>query len=139
MREVNRRKKNWWTVGDSNPRLPRCERGALPAELTALYCCFVTTRLNLKLYCMGEVIFYSISLRLSRQDTLLVGILCRIPCSEEPLFFSMYAVLDRFYILCISFLHYIQSAAVLSWLTIKTLGEYLDFLCGNGYTFKVKL
>jgi hypothetical protein len=26
----------WWTVGDSNPRLPRCERGALPAELTAL-------------------------------------------------------------------------------------------------------
>ena len=25
----------WWTVGDSNPRLPRCERGALPAELTA--------------------------------------------------------------------------------------------------------
>ena len=27
--------KGWWTVGDSNPRLPRCERGALPAELTA--------------------------------------------------------------------------------------------------------
>ena len=25
----------WWTVGDSNPRPPRCERGALPAELTA--------------------------------------------------------------------------------------------------------
>lgn len=25
----------WWTVRDSNPRLPRCERGALPAELTA--------------------------------------------------------------------------------------------------------
>jgi hypothetical protein len=30
------KEKQWWTVGDSNPRLPRCERGALPAELTAL-------------------------------------------------------------------------------------------------------
>ena len=29
-------KEFWWTVGDSNPRLPRCERGALPTELTAL-------------------------------------------------------------------------------------------------------
>src|ERR1700690_3489419 len=25
----------WWTTGDSNPRPPRCERGALPAELVA--------------------------------------------------------------------------------------------------------
>ena len=25
----------WWTRGDSNPRPPRCERGALPAELLA--------------------------------------------------------------------------------------------------------
>ena len=24
----------WWRVGDLNPRPPRCERGALPAELT---------------------------------------------------------------------------------------------------------
>ena len=23
----------WWTVRDSNPRPPRCERGALPSEL----------------------------------------------------------------------------------------------------------
>src|SRR5215472_9081185 len=27
--------KTWWTRGDSNPRPPRCERGALPAELLA--------------------------------------------------------------------------------------------------------
>ena len=27
--------KRWWTRGDSNPRPPRCERGALPAELLA--------------------------------------------------------------------------------------------------------
>src|SRR5438309_10634983 len=27
--------KIWWTRGDSNPRPPRCERGALPAELLA--------------------------------------------------------------------------------------------------------
>src|SRR5579884_36815 len=26
----------WWTAWDSNPRPPRCERGALPAELAAL-------------------------------------------------------------------------------------------------------
>ena len=26
---------DWWTVGGSNPRPPHCERGALPAELTA--------------------------------------------------------------------------------------------------------
>src|SRR6266850_29611 len=26
---------DWWTRGDSNPRPPRCERGALPAELLA--------------------------------------------------------------------------------------------------------
>ena len=26
---------NWWTVGDLNPRPQRCERRALPAELTA--------------------------------------------------------------------------------------------------------
>src|SRR5258707_9964769 len=26
---------SWWTRGDSNPRPPRCERGALPAELLA--------------------------------------------------------------------------------------------------------
>ena len=25
----------WWTAWDSNPRPPRCERGALPAELAA--------------------------------------------------------------------------------------------------------
>src|SRR5260370_20300184 len=25
----------WWTRGDSNPRPPHCERGALPAELLA--------------------------------------------------------------------------------------------------------
>ena len=25
----------WWTAGDSNPRPPRCERDALPAELAA--------------------------------------------------------------------------------------------------------
>ena len=25
----------WWTRRDSNPRPPRCERGALPAELLA--------------------------------------------------------------------------------------------------------
>src|ERR1700736_3335627 len=25
----------WWTRGDSNPRPPRCERGALPAEILA--------------------------------------------------------------------------------------------------------
>src|SRR6266566_4565990 len=25
----------WWTRGDSNPRPPRCEQGALPAELLA--------------------------------------------------------------------------------------------------------
>src|SRR5260370_29022309 len=27
--------KRWWTRGDSNPRPPHCERGALPAELLA--------------------------------------------------------------------------------------------------------
>ena len=27
----------WWTMGDSNPRPPHCERGALPAELIALF------------------------------------------------------------------------------------------------------
>ena len=27
----------WWTAWDSNPRPPRCERGALPAELAAHY------------------------------------------------------------------------------------------------------
>ncbi len=27
--------RSWWTVGGSNPRPPHCERGALPAELTA--------------------------------------------------------------------------------------------------------
>jgi hypothetical protein len=26
---------NWWTAWDSNPRPPRCERGALPTELAA--------------------------------------------------------------------------------------------------------
>jgi hypothetical protein len=26
---------DWWTRWDSNPRPPRCERGALPAELLA--------------------------------------------------------------------------------------------------------
>src|SRR5690242_5381997 len=26
---------SWWTRRDSNPRPPRCERGALPAELLA--------------------------------------------------------------------------------------------------------
>ena len=26
----------WWTWGDSNPRPPRCERGALPTEPQAL-------------------------------------------------------------------------------------------------------
>ena len=26
---------SWWTVGDSNPRPRRCERRALPIELTA--------------------------------------------------------------------------------------------------------
>ncbi len=36
--KVDREKGKWWTVGDSNPRLPRCERGALPAELTAHFC-----------------------------------------------------------------------------------------------------
>src|SRR5579863_5493146 len=25
----------WWTTGDSNPRPPHCERGALPTELVA--------------------------------------------------------------------------------------------------------
>ena len=25
----------WWRIRDSNPRPPRCERGALPAELAA--------------------------------------------------------------------------------------------------------
>src|SRR5579872_4538531 len=28
-------KGDWWTAGDSNPRPPRCERGALPTELAA--------------------------------------------------------------------------------------------------------
>jgi hypothetical protein len=28
----------WWAVRDSNPRHPRCKRGALPTELTALAC-----------------------------------------------------------------------------------------------------
>jgi hypothetical protein len=27
--------KQWWTWGGSNPRPPRCERGALPTELHA--------------------------------------------------------------------------------------------------------
>ena len=31
----NTSRKQWWTRGDSNPRPPRCERGALPAELLA--------------------------------------------------------------------------------------------------------
>ncbi len=35
---VDKERGKWWTVGDSNPRLPRCERGALPAELTAHFC-----------------------------------------------------------------------------------------------------
>src|SRR5260370_20191806 len=26
---------SWWTAWDSNPRPPRCERGALPTELAA--------------------------------------------------------------------------------------------------------
>ena len=29
----------WWRIRDSNPRLPRCERGALPAELIPLKNC----------------------------------------------------------------------------------------------------
>ena len=28
--------KSWWAVRDSNSRHPRCKRGALPTELTAL-------------------------------------------------------------------------------------------------------
>ena len=28
-------RKDWWTAGGSNSRPPRCERGALPAELAA--------------------------------------------------------------------------------------------------------
>jgi hypothetical protein len=32
---------SWWTWGGSNPRPPRCERGALPAELHA-HRCFVS-------------------------------------------------------------------------------------------------
>src|SRR5271169_788425 len=28
-------RQNWWTAWDSNPRPPRCERGALPTELAA--------------------------------------------------------------------------------------------------------
>lgn len=31
--EVRYRRKAWWSRRDSNPRPPRCERGALPAEL----------------------------------------------------------------------------------------------------------
>ena len=31
----SRRGCKWWTAWDSNPRPPRCERGALPAELAA--------------------------------------------------------------------------------------------------------
>src|SRR5689334_15181036 len=27
--------RSWWTAWDSNPRPPRCERGALPTELAA--------------------------------------------------------------------------------------------------------
>jgi hypothetical protein len=36
LREIPRVKNQdvWWRVRDSNPRPPRCERGALPAELT---------------------------------------------------------------------------------------------------------
>ncbi len=34
----------WWRVRDSNPRPPRCERGALPTELTPL--CSVFTHLG---------------------------------------------------------------------------------------------
>ena len=30
-------RENWWTAWDSNPRPPRCERGALPTELAALF------------------------------------------------------------------------------------------------------
>ncbi len=28
-------KNQWWTVGESNPRPPECDSGALPTELTA--------------------------------------------------------------------------------------------------------
>src|SRR5262249_38230888 len=34
-----RRSEGWWAVRDSNPRHPRCKRGALPTELTALASC----------------------------------------------------------------------------------------------------
>ena len=37
-RWVTRREGEWWTAWDSNPRPPRCERGALPAELAAPVC-----------------------------------------------------------------------------------------------------
>ena len=36
--KINKERENsniWWTRGDSNPRPPRCERGALPTELLA--------------------------------------------------------------------------------------------------------
>src|ERR1700688_1768563 len=32
----------WWTAWGSNPRPPRCERGALPAELAAHPSCGIT-------------------------------------------------------------------------------------------------
>src|ERR1700735_1546017 len=31
------KKMKWWTTGESNPRPPHCERGALPTELVAHY------------------------------------------------------------------------------------------------------
>lgn len=30
---------NWWTRGDSNPRMPACKAGAVAAEPRALYLC----------------------------------------------------------------------------------------------------
>jgi hypothetical protein len=38
---------SWWTAGDSNPRPPRCERDALPAELAAHEVNYFSRRTNI--------------------------------------------------------------------------------------------
>jgi len=44
VRPRRRLKKSWWTAGGSNSRPPRCERGALPAELAAHCSAFAKLR-----------------------------------------------------------------------------------------------
>ena len=66
----------WWTRGDSNPRPPRCERGALPTELLA----HVLLSYQKKITCT------SLPQRRENQKLCLYQFLCRLrQASPEPI------------------------------------------------------